>query len=90
MNTTAAGLGADGPGDVIAAHVGQADVDDGNVRGMLPRFLDSRPAVLARRLRVRGRELLVRGAQPQVQALIKHVGLHRLPAVRFEPSPAFA
>ena len=47
-------------------------------------------AVLARRLRVRGRELLVRGAQPQVQAMIKHVGLHRLPAVRFEPSPTFA
>ena len=47
-------------------------------------------AVLARRLRVRGRELLVHGAQPQVQALIKHVGLHRLPAVRFEPSPALA
>ena len=48
-------------------------------------------AVLARRLRVRGRELLVHGAQPQVQALIKHVGLHRLPAVGFEGvSPAFA
>jgi anti-anti-sigma factor len=47
-------------------------------------------AVLARRLRVRGRELLVCGAQPQVLALIKHVGLHRLPAVRFDPAPAFA
>jgi anti-anti-sigma regulatory factor len=47
-------------------------------------------AVLARRLRVRGRELLLCGAQPQVLALIKHVGLHRLPAVRFEPAPAFA
>jgi anti-anti-sigma regulatory factor len=47
-------------------------------------------AVLARRLRVRGRELLLRGPQPQVLALIKHVGLHRLPAVRFEPWPAFA
>jgi anti-anti-sigma regulatory factor len=47
-------------------------------------------AVLARRLRVRGRELLVCGAQPQVLVLIKHVGLHRLPAVRFDPSPAFA
>ena len=47
-------------------------------------------AVLARRLRVRGREILVRGAQPQVMMLIKHVGLHRLPAVRFEPSLALA
>jgi anti-anti-sigma regulatory factor len=47
-------------------------------------------AMLARRLRVRGREILVRGAQPQVLALIHHVGLHRLPAVRFEPTPAFA
>ena len=47
-------------------------------------------AVLARRLRARGREIRVRGAQPQVMALIKAVGLHRLPAVRFEPSPALA
>jgi anti-anti-sigma regulatory factor len=47
-------------------------------------------AMLARRLRVRGREILVRGAQPQVLALIHHVGLHRLPAVRFEPTAAFA
>jgi anti-anti-sigma regulatory factor len=47
-------------------------------------------AVLARRLRVRGREILVRGAQPQVMALIKQVGLHRLPAIRLEPEPAFA
>ena len=45
-------------------------------------------AVLARRLRARGREVLVRGAQPQVMLLIKQVGLHRLPAVRFEPSVA--
>lgn len=47
-------------------------------------------AMLARRLRVRGREILVRGAQPQVLALIHHVGLHRLPAVRFEPTATFA
>jgi anti-anti-sigma regulatory factor len=48
-------------------------------------------AALARRLRARGREILVRGAQPQVMALIKQVGLHRMPAVRFEgASPAFA
>lgn len=48
-------------------------------------------AVLARRLRARGRAVLLRDAQPQVMALIKHVGLHRLPAVRLEgPAPIFA
>jgi len=48
-------------------------------------------AVVARRLRTKGRGILVCGAQPQVMAVIKHVGLHRLPAVRFEgASPAFA
>lgn len=48
-------------------------------------------AVLARRLRTKGREILVRGAQPQVMMLIEHVGLHRLPAVRLEGiSPALA
>ena len=45
-------------------------------------------AVLARRLRTRGREILVCGAQPQVMLLIKHVGLQRLPAIRFEPALA--
>ena len=43
-------------------------------------------AVLARRARARGREILVCGAQPQVMLLIKHVGLHRLPAIQFEPA----
>jgi anti-anti-sigma regulatory factor len=48
-------------------------------------------AAVARRLRTRGRAVLLRGAQPQVMALIKHVGLHRLPAVRLEgPTPVFA
>jgi anti-anti-sigma factor len=48
-------------------------------------------AVLARRLRVRGRQILVRGAQPQVLKLIQQAGLHRLPGVRLEgPSPALA
>ena len=47
-------------------------------------------AVLARRLRARGREVLVRGAQPQVMLLIKNVGLHRRPAIRFEPALAIA
>lgn len=45
-------------------------------------------AVLARRLRARGRAVLLRGAQPQVMVLIKHVGLHRLPAVRLDGPPA--
>jgi anti-anti-sigma regulatory factor len=48
-------------------------------------------AMLARRLRRHGRAILLRGAQPQIRALIERVGLHRLPGVRFEgPSPAFA
>jgi anti-anti-sigma regulatory factor len=48
-------------------------------------------AVLARRLRVRGGAIRVRGAQPQIMRLIEHVGLHRLPGVWLEgPSPALA
>jgi anti-anti-sigma regulatory factor len=48
-------------------------------------------AVLARRLRVRGRSIRLRGAQPQIMTLIELVGLHRLPGVRLEgPSPALA
>jgi anti-anti-sigma regulatory factor len=48
-------------------------------------------AALARRLRTHGWAILVRGAQPQVMALIRQVGLHRLPAVRLEgPLPVFA
>ena len=39
-------------------------------------------AMLARRLRAGGRELLLRGAQPQIRALIEFVGLHRLPGVQ--------
>ena len=46
-------------------------------------------ACLARRLRVRERELLLRGAQPQIRALIELVGLHRLPGVRID-QPALA
>lgn len=41
-------------------------------------------AALARRLRTQGLQLLVRGAQPQIHALIETVGLHRLPGVRVE------
>ncbi len=48
-------------------------------------------AALARRLRFRDRVVLLRGAQPQIVALIQEVGLHRLPGVRLEgPSPALA
>jgi anti-anti-sigma regulatory factor len=46
-------------------------------------------AVLARRMRVRGRTILLRGAQPQIMTLIELVGLHRLPGVLVEmPEPA--
>jgi anti-anti-sigma regulatory factor len=38
-------------------------------------------AMLARRLRVRGRTILLRGAQPQIMTLIELVGLQRLPGV---------
>jgi anti-anti-sigma regulatory factor len=47
-------------------------------------------AMIARRLRRRGRALLLRGAQPQIQTLIELVGLHRLPGVRLECAPALA
>jgi anti-anti-sigma regulatory factor len=48
-------------------------------------------AMLARRLRTRGRALLLRDAQPQIRTLIELVGLHRLDGVRLEgPSPALA
>jgi anti-anti-sigma regulatory factor len=48
-------------------------------------------AMLARRLRVRGQAILLRGAQPQIRTMIEIAGLHRLPGVRLEgPSPAFA
>ena len=48
-------------------------------------------AVLARRLRVRGRAVRLRGAQPQIWMLIEMVGLHRLPGVKLEgPSRALA
>jgi anti-anti-sigma regulatory factor len=48
-------------------------------------------AMLSRRLRRRGRAILLRGAQPQILTLIEHVGLDRLPGVRFaDPAPAIA
>lgn len=48
-------------------------------------------AMLSRRLRRRGRVMLLRGPQPQIYALITMVGLHRLPGVRLEgAAPAVA
>ena len=38
-------------------------------------------AVLARRLRAQGRELVLNGAQPHIRRLIELMGLDRLPAV---------
>lgn len=48
-------------------------------------------AVLARRLRAQGRAILLCDAQPQIQALIEAVGLHRLPGVKMQgPATAVA
>jgi anti-anti-sigma regulatory factor len=48
-------------------------------------------AMLARRLRARGRKILLRGAQPQIRTLIELVGLHRLAGVRLDgPAAALA
>ncbi len=45
-------------------------------------------AMIARRLRKGGRELILRGAQPDICVLIEYVGLHRLPGVTIAPAPA--
>ncbi len=45
-------------------------------------------AMLSRRLRKRGRTILLRGAQPQIRTLIEMVGLHRLPGVRLDGTSA--
>lgn len=48
-------------------------------------------AMLARRLRLRGAVMWIRGAQPYVRRLIELVGVDRLPSVSFEgPAPATA
>ena len=51
-------------------------------------------AMLSRRLRRRGRRLLLQAPQPQIMALIEMVGLHRLPGVDLlgdgSPQPAAA
>jgi anti-anti-sigma regulatory factor len=45
-------------------------------------------AMLARRLRKAGRQLLLQGAQPDICALIEYVGLHRLSGIKVLPAPA--
>jgi anti-anti-sigma regulatory factor len=45
-------------------------------------------AMLARRLRQSGLRLLIHDPQPNIKALIEHVGLHRLPGVKVLPAPA--
>lgn len=48
-------------------------------------------AMLSRRLRTKGRAILLRAPQPQVRRLIEMVGLDRLPGVRFDgTAPALA
>jgi anti-anti-sigma regulatory factor len=48
-------------------------------------------AMVARRLRLRGRGLSLRGAQPQIRRLIELVGLEQLAGVRVEDrAPAAA
>ena len=47
-------------------------------------------AMIARRLRKGGRELILRGAQPDISVLIEYVGLHRLPGVTIAPASAAA
>lgn len=44
--------------------------------------------MLARRLRARRRSMVLRGAQPQIRALLGLVGLDRLPGVRVERATA--
>lgn len=44
--------------------------------------------MLARRLRARGRSMVLRGAQPQIRALLGLVGLDKLPGVRIERAAA--
>jgi anti-anti-sigma regulatory factor len=41
-------------------------------------------AMLARRLRARGRLVRLRGAQPQIRLLIEIVGLHKLPGIAID------
>lgn len=45
-------------------------------------------AMLANRLRRRGRQLRLLAPRPQIMSVIEQVGLHRLPGVRLEGGPA--
>ncbi len=45
-------------------------------------------AMLARRLRKAGMQLVLQNAQPDISALIAYVGLHRLSGVLVLPAPA--
>jgi anti-anti-sigma regulatory factor len=45
-------------------------------------------AMLARRLRKVGLQLVLRDAQPDISALISYVGLHRLSGVLIVPAPS--
>ena len=47
-------------------------------------------AMLARRLRKAGWQLVLQDAQPDISALIEYVGLHRLPGVQVMPAPVRA
>jgi anti-anti-sigma regulatory factor len=47
-------------------------------------------AMLARRLRTKGRSVRLRGARPHIRAQIERTGLHRLAGVRLESAAAFA
>lgn len=44
--------------------------------------------MVARRLRATGRQLTLRGAQPDIRVLIEYVGLHRLAGVCIAPAAA--
>jgi anti-anti-sigma factor len=46
-------------------------------------------AIVARRLRRTGRQMLLREPQPQVLRVLEVVGLNRLPGVAIEESPEF-
>ena len=45
-------------------------------------------AILARRLRRRGRRLVLYDAQPHIRALIERVGLHRLQGISIVQGPS--
>jgi anti-anti-sigma factor len=47
-------------------------------------------AILAQRLRAQGRTLWLSGAPPNIRVLIQTMGLHRLPSVRLDGTPAYS